>query len=403
MNKDNVIEKIYTNIDDYTFLKKLSELDEEKFFDITGSNEVYEFLEKCDDKAFYYFWSFKKPYNNLIFEQRNLMNRLVAYNIKYNSANPYRKRIENLAKNIDENTMKQIDELRLKTYDDFMNQDNCYFLDYKKEIICDVLFKKSYDYIWQILSILIKYIEDFDGENIKLNNEQIGLIKKLYTVLSYIGTDNTFIYNSYNDLKSRNIDYMDSLINCYNVAKKDTTSLLSQSLIRDNNIRILTNNKVSGVNIYNLNGEPFMLLVHKTSYPKVGDWPKNEEDILSFSLISDKAIDKVWDCGDILLGFTKIEPEKIINISAKDSDTKMIGCNNFKSDFVTPSSLIANTKHHNDITVKGNVVPSYVCCYDDIRDIDVAVAMKLGIDILKINTKKYKEEIETQTMSSSLI
>jgi hypothetical protein len=401
MNEENVANNNYANIDDYTFLKKLSELDEAKFFDITGSEELYEFLKNCNDEVFYYFWSFKRHYNNHIFEQNDLMNRLAAYNIKYNSPISYRKRIGNLSKNNDENIIDRINKLRLKVYDDFMNQDNCYFLDCEKEVICDTLFEKPYDYIWKILSIVIKYIDDFNEKDTKLNNEQITLIKKLYAVLSYCGIDDKLLLNSYNELKDKNIDYMDFLNNCYNIAKKDAISLLSCSLIKENDIKSLTNDKISEINVYNLEGEPFMLLVHKTSHSKAGDWPKNEDDILSFSLISDKAVDKVWNCGDVLLGFVNITPEKIINTCAKDSDTKMMINNNFKSDFITPSSLIANTKHHNDITVKGNIFPSYVCCYNDVRDIDVAVAMKLGIDILKINTKKYKEKLEGEHMMLS--
>ena len=170
--------------------------------------------------------------------------------------------------------------------------------------------------------------------------------------------------------------------------------------------------QINGVSCYELNGEPFNMIIHG-SMEVIDDFSKGDNDGISLSFISGDRLNAYND--GVIYGFDNLLPEQFINIYKADADTKFNvfgeeGKKNSVSSeklpvsvpfFSTPESLIDNTKinSYNEILYlthsnkhKLNIQtpkPSYIICYDNVNDKSIEAAKKNNVPIVIINTKCY--------------
>ena len=65
-------------------------------------------------------------------------------------------------------------------------------------------------------------------------------------------------------------------------------------------------------------------------------------------------------------------------------------------DLLNPDDLLSRTINYNEILMKysNKLNPSYVVCYDDIKEGDIIASKRLGnIPIILIHTNKYEQQI----------
>ncbi len=79
-----------------------------------------------------------------------------------------------------------------------------------------------------------------------------------------------------------------------------------------------------------------------------------------------------------------------------DSFSLREGKTYYKNEIFTPKQLIDNTKGYNEILVieDEEIKPSYIVCFDNIKESDIGVAKEMNIPIVVIYTKFYKEAIK---------
>ena len=122
-------------------------------------------------------------------------------------------------------------------------------------------------------------------------------------------------------------------------------------------------------------------------------WERNNKKVTSLSLISDKNITTFGDPNsDVILGFSNFNPANILITYHADAYTDDRGSQKI-SKLYTPDELIDKTKTYNEIQISEKyeyLHPSYVVCYDNIKEGDIRASKLLGgIPLVVINTQKY--------------
>lgn len=258
----------------------------------------------------------------------------------------------------------------------------------------------------KFLKVLIdRYFQDFYG-NVLIN---------IYNILTF--------NKNYNIISKENIEYYDLIINfssfsideqkhIYNNMPKDIATLLYEdfrkcqdkaySLINDEMIDAskLKSTKQSGITIYELNGEDFILPVH-TIERKRDDyisWYKSAYKTLCLTLIGNESISTYRNPKEYLVvGFKKLNINNIMHVYHSDSFTDGEKSTSRINEIYSPHELLNKTKGYNEILILQNgykgmaLKPDYVVCYDVVTENDIMCAKNLGnIPIIKINTKNYK-------------
>lgn len=200
----------------------------------------------------------------------------------------------------------------------------------------------------------------------------------------------------YNEIKSNQngiSEFYDDFKTCfYDSIKRIQDSLLDVSKLTKSELSHKYN-----VDVYELNGEEFKMLISHTNidrdYLYEGEvWKKNKE-YASLSLISDKCLNTFRNPStNIIVGFTDINYLNVMHIHHADSYSKEENGSNRIIELFTPDNLIKNTKAYNEILIKNSntLTPSYIVCYDEIKEGDVEASISLGrIPLILIHTKKY--------------
>ena len=261
-------------------------------------------------------------------------------------------------------------------------------------------------------TVMLEMIVDYLFEDMTYNAfKNIGIILK-YTKESkeeLVSSDNLSIYNNIYNFYSLSFDEKLSFFN--NVMEKDNMieafyddfkNVLNHSYDSINNslYDITSKEKVNTINdipIYKLEGEPFYMLVHDTSFPRYEEnieniW-HNKSKTASLSLIGDTHLQTYTDPNkNIILGFNNIDINYIMHVYKSDSfSAREYGTNKVQS-IMSPEELLRNTINYNEILIKedNNLVPSYIVCYDEVKPGDISASKELGnIPIVIIDTKKY--------------
>ena len=204
----------------------------------------------------------------------------------------------------------------------------------------------------------------------------------------------------------------------------------------------VVNSNGKNIDVYELNGQPFTMLVHNVisnsmssnndiaekilENPRLFNEINGGNNFISTSLISDKAMitygvsDSRWT--SITFGFDNVPPENIKYTFIGDAGTnrKLDGNSNLNmrdqgissnintvglvDDIITKTAEINNRTSaphgkYNEILLKRvneneRLKPSYIVCFDRINDIELKAASELNIPIYLIDRKYYYSYVE---------
>ena len=247
-----------------------------------------------------------------------------------------------------------------------------------------------YNFLKNALSI-IEYIAQIKEMIIPRN--RYDLYYKLLKFYKLTYPEKIELYNEIKENQNGISEFYDDFKTCFN----DSIKKIQDSLL---DVNKLTKSELShkyNVDVYELNGEEFKMLISHTNidrdYLYEGEvWKKNKE-YASLSLISDKCLNTFRNPStNIIVGFTDINYLNVMHIHHADSYSKEENGSNRIIELFTPDNLIKNTKAYNEILIKNSntLTPSYIVCYDEIKEGDVEASISLGrIPLILIHTKKY--------------
>lgn len=247
-----------------------------------------------------------------------------------------------------------------------------------------------YNFLKNTLSI-IEYIAQIKEMIIPKN--RYDLYYKLLKFYKLTYPEKIDLYNEIKSNPSVISEFYDDFKTCFN----DSIKKIQDSFL---DVNKLTKSELShkyNVDVYELNGEEFKMLISHTNmnrdYLYEGEvWKKNKE-YASLSLISDKCLNTFRNPStNIIVGFTDINYLNVMHIHHADSYSKEENGSNRIIELFTPDNLIKNTKSYNEILIKNSntLTPSYIVCYDEIKEGDVEASISLGrIPLILIHTKKY--------------
>lgn len=245
------------------------------------------------------------------------------------------------------------------------------------------------------LQNMIKYVENNDVNIIP--SYRLNLYKKIMSFHKLSTSDKIKIFYEITNNKNALGEFYDDYKSCYN----SSLIKLKDSCLNVNNLTKSLLSSKYGIDIYELNGENFKMLVNHTRLLRSDENPNfiwgDQKDVASLSLIGDKCLTTFRNPNEnIILGFNEFDYRNVMHIFHSDSMSSHELSSKRVIDLLNPDDLINNTVNYNEILMKysDKLKPSYVVCYDDIKEGDVAVSKKLGnIPIVLIHTNKYEQQI----------
>lgn len=277
-------------------------------------------------------------------------------------------------------------------------------------------FKEKYQMIIDYLNCsYFGSLDDLKQINNKFNQEQLEFIKKEITAFvreSYLVQRQVFS----SDLKDR----FDSFNNGLN----------SKPLL-DENKQPIVDNKGKGISVYELEGQPFTMMIHCVTNkgekngngliakqllgnPTVWNTQEDGNKYVNCSIISNSNMSNFGGkIEHITYGFSNVPANMINKTKTSDGGTRM---NNYQSyeyeesnddilqidDLSKPgknliqkggggyNEIIVNRKNgHNE-----RLQPNYIVCFDEVDPVSIKHAQYFGIPIYVINTRVYQEQFD---------
>lgn len=251
----------------------------------------------------------------------------------------------------------------------------------------------TYNFLKNLESIL-NFIKQIGKIIIPIN--RYNRYNKLYNFFDLSYEDKIILYKEIFDDKNSMEEFYDDYKTCFNYS----LNMLKNSCLDVKEIEKSLKSENYGVDIYELDGQKFKLLVNHTyfnrnSYNQFSAW-NNSKKFASLSLIGDSYLGTFRDPNEnVIVGFNEFDPQNIMHVYHSDSaTTKQYGSRRIL-ELYTPDNLLKNTKAYNEILINNSdkLTPSYIVCYDEIKEGDIEASKCLdNIPIILINTKKYNQE-----------
>lgn len=256
------------------------------------------------------------------------------------------------------------------------------------EIVIDGLFGDTIYNVFLNIKEMLRYNELLPNKETVLGIEDVSFYER---ILSIDRLDNKMKIEMYHKLKNKDIGKM---FYFHLRSVKDLSyKYIDSSLFKINkNKDLVVRDK--GVDIYKLEGEEFNILVRcQKEYSPYSRVRRN-----CYSLISDNGI-KVYNRKKFIYGYSSVDAEDILNVFEYDAYSS-------SGDFYPVKNVnrvmfpyqIINPDRYNEIQIvnkrdRDRYVtnrPDYLVCFDNIRDKDWGEALRLGIPIVLIDTKCYR-------------
>ncbi len=204
-------------------------------------------------------------------------------------------------------------------------------------------------------------------------------------------------------------------------ARELVASLLNQSMIHSSNLSNYRNNLLSkqwGVDIYELDNEPFYALVKCLQNGK--DRPLTEEDFYptdgaSYTYTGSDCLDLFKDPSEnYTLLYDYIPKKQLVHVYPDDSYSLYqqggnVDVSSHVHFLVTPVELVNLSNQYNELVLaqynslrddevnQQLTIPKRIAlyCYDEVTDMDILSAKNLGIGIVVVKTKNYRQKGKT--------
>lgn len=244
---------------------------------------------------------------------------------------------------------------------------------------------------------MLKYLNNINENIIPI--ERLELYKKVINFHNLNIDEQKELYYTYNSNINYSSDFYDDFKNC----KKHSYNKMNENIINKEQLSKYYNNKLSrekGINIYELNGEDFYLYVHVCKLTKENKYffpfEENSDKAISLSLIGKNNIGTYKTIFEsITFGFESIDTNNIIHLFNSDSYTAKYNGSRKLQKIYTPKDFLIETYGYNEILYSqknnGSIYPSYIICFNEIRDIDLYFSKLKNLPIIKINTLNYRK------------
>jgi len=263
------------------------------------------------------------------------------------------------------------------------------------EMIVDMNYEDITFNFLKNLESMLNFVAQVNFEIIP--KERLKIYNKLFNFYELSIEEQIDLFNELANKKDNMANFYDDFRSCLNNSYK----LIKESCFDCHEHEKSKLSNVLGIDVYELNGEPFKLLVNHTMMDReedlyMGGWNLSSKKTASLSLIGNEYLGTFRDASKmVILGFSNFDIENIMHIHPTDS----FSSHEYGSKFVikpfTPDNFLKNTGRYNEILIKENndLYPSYVVCYDEIKEGDLTVAKKLNIPLILIHTEKYNKKI----------
>ena len=247
-----------------------------------------------------------------------------------------------------------------------------------------------YNFLKNALSI-IEYIAQIKEMIIPRN--RYDLYYKLLKFYKLTYSEKIDLYNEIKENQNGISEFYDDFKTCFN----DSIKRIQDSLLDVSKLSKSEKSLKYNIDVYELNGEKFKMLISHTNIDRDDLYEKevwnNSKEYASLSLISDKCLNTFRNPTlNIIVGFTNFNCLNVMHIHHADSYSKEESGSNRIIELFTPDNLIKNTKAYNEILIKNSntLTPSYIVCYDEIKQGDIEASISLGrIPLILIHTEKY--------------
>ena len=305
----------------------------------------------------------------------------------FTQSSPYlSEKIENIRK-------KYIKEfLKTKNYDEaFLMALDFAYKDYPQNTLKNIEF--LYNYLRVTNTSLIKQ-NNFKLYGAILENETISETE-IERLINYLLNEENLDQTLYYDLTK---------------AKLDSYQKLNQNLLKKENMQNLFSENLTqkyNIPIYELKGEPFYLAVSCTRIEKKEVQKtklENNSTTTSISIINQEHLGTFKSPEEnVILGFEHLETNRIMHMYEADSYTEKLYGSKVIPRIYTPENLIFRTYDYNEILYKNlltqnkqdTIKPSYVICYNEIKEGDLSIAKLNNIPIILLQTKYYTQKEPT--------
>ncbi len=282
-----------------------------------------------------------------------------------------------------------------------------------------------------LINLFYNYIFQDSKSNVLLNlNEMFRYLA--HSDINLLDYSSLMNYRKVVNIHNLNIDEIKELLYDFkhkNIAEKyydDMSKIKNHSYKRIvDNLYHFSNNqqnnelsKKSGIDIYELNGEQFNMMIRVTN----NVYPSTEHLFDCYSLIGDGNLSHFhyenYDT-DIIFGYTDFNYKNISGVLEFDSMTNQIDGRNSKyvNRIMTPEEIILGGQDrtgyseiniNNELTdTEGKyktIMPSYIVAFDNVTEKIINVAKTYNLPIVLINSSKYKNRkmVDENTFKTGL-
>ena len=257
------------------------------------------------------------------------------------------------------------------------------------DAIIDHFFQDSPHNVYLNTIEILEYSDKFNyfsREKLLFYKDLIELSKK----------DSQSLKNFYHKYKNwyRIDDYYDDI----RLLKNDSYQKIKDECLKLEDLKKLKKRaNPYNIDIYELNGEPFRMLISCRSRISKGSSPSQRN---CYTLIGHENM-RVFLENRIIYGYLDFDIANIMHIYEADSyseDNGYISTNYVNR--IRTSEEILKANHKSEIQIKNNeigageyqrLLPSYVICFDELDDKSIEAAKELNIPIILIDRTKYKK------------
>lgn len=383
----NVIDKL--NKDDLAYLSK--KIKEEDLFSLINNLDFIIFVSSLENPNYY-----RYIVNNLLVNNYPLVQKIERYRFLYTKCQFELENNEGIFENyICLSEKLENGKLSKEDFDKIPEEIEYYYYDgkisksilksitikRKLQLLCDLYFK---DYSENVLYNLNEIII-FSNDNVIIPEDNLELYKKFinFNILSDEEINKLLI----NSVKK---DYAKILYNDILKCKHFSYELYNKEFFKPDKNSALYNKDISkkyGLDVYNFSGEKFLACVHCGCFHE-----GINKKTISLSIIGSENIG-VFDKSRIIVGYTHLEPDKIMHVYNRDSYTSGEDGTTRVNKIYKPHDLLKETYFYNEILYsekKCQLIPEYVVCIDGIDDLSYDYAKSNNLPIVIIDSSKYK-------------
>lgn len=275
------------------------------------------------------------------------------------------------------------------------------------EIVVDSIFEDNIYNVKLNLNEIIRYTNDINVNLIL--SEHLNFYKMILNIDSLSNEEKINLYNNFKDKNVSSMLYDDLKTlkeYSYTSIKNSLTSFNSNSKLKNMDL-----SKKYGVTIYDLNGEPFYMLVKSMNPISNNDnnnfisLEENNSKIERgcYSLIGSDNID-VFN-RKFVYGFNNFNTQNIISVFETDcfsqeSDEPILNQNygtTAVNRLMTPSQIVNGLDsdrqtRYSEIQILGKLKPDFIVVFDSINEMALLESKNLNIPIVIINTLAYSND-----------